>query len=629
MNITTIETLNYNKVKEIIKSFCVSGLGKSLIDKIQPTANLKTINHWQEETSEAKALLDIGYNIPLKGISDISHIIEKIEKEYTLEISELVQITDFLRGCKSIKKFFINKEDYAKNLSAYSLNITEMPEIEEEINTAIRNNAIQSEATKELKTIRRHKEVCEGKIKEKLEKILKNSVVREYLQENIIVQRNGKYCVPVKSQYKNQVDGSLVDQSATGSTAFIEPNAIKKYTLELEILKVEEEVEIYKILSMLTNIVYLRIFELQMNVDIIGKYDMIYAKGKYSVSHKGISPKINEDGYINIIDGVHPLIENFVPLNFAIGNDYRGLLITGPNAGGKTVVLKTVGLLTMMAMSGFHIEAKIGTNISIFKNIFVDIGDNQSIENSLSTFSSHMNNLSNIIKKSNKDTLVLLDEIGSGTEPKEGASLGIAILEHLYKKGAIILVTSHYGEIKTFSEKHQDFENAAMEYKIDILEPLFKLKIGKSGNSNAFYIAEKMGIPKEVREKAFNYISNKEYETKKLWDNKVVKNKEIVNDDVEIKKIFSKGDRVILLDENEIGIVYEPLDKENNVTIYFKKKFKKVFYKRIELQGKAEDLYPQGYDLNTLFTEYKERKLEHDIERGSKKVLKKIMKNTN
>ncbi len=626
MNIKTYETLNFDKVKDNIKEHCVSGLGKTLIDNIKPSHDRKVIEHRLKETTEARNLIDNGYNLPLKGISDITNIIDKIEKDYTLEIEDLLKITDFLRGCKSLKRFFQNKEGYAQNLTAYSMNITEMPEVEEEINNSIKNNTIDSNATKELKTIRRHMEVCEGKIKEKLEKFLKSSQNKEYLQEAIIVQRNNKYCVPIKSNYKNAVDGTMVDQSSTGSTIFIEPNSVKKSTAELEVLKIEEQVEIYKVLAMLTNVVYLRLFELKTNIDVIGKYDMIFAKGKYSANHKGIEPKLNEVGYINIIEGVHPLIQNFVPLNFNIGEKYRSLVITGPNAGGKTVVLKTVGLLTMMTLAGFHIEAKAGTDISIYNNIFVDVGDNQSIENSLSTFSSHMENLSNIIKDTNKKTLILLDEIGSGTEPNEGAGLGIAILEHLYKKGAIILATTHYGEIKSYSEQHMDFENACMEYKKDTLEPLFRLHIGKAGNSNAFYIAQKMGIPEEVRKKAIEYIETKDYDITKLDDSFVLKAKDVSQ--IEEKKAnFEKGDRVKLLDENEFGIIYEPMDRENNLTIFYNKEFIKVNYRRVELQGKASDLYPKDYDLSTLFTEYKDRKLEHDIERGSKKALKKLMKN--
>ncbi len=625
MNEKTLCTLNYYDIKELIKNHCVSGLGKDLIDKIQPSFDYGLVQHWLNETSEAKNLLDNGYAVPLKGVSDITPLVIKVEKDGTLEVEDLIKITDFLRGCKSIKKFFENKEGYAKNLCSYSLNITEMSEIEAEINNAIKGSTIDSNATKELKHIRRHIDICEGKIKEKLEKFLKSSENKEYLQDSIIVQRNGKFAVPIKAMYKNKVQGSIVDASSTGSTIFIEPNSVSKHTAELEILRIEEQVEIYKILSTLTALVYSRLYDLQMNVDVIAKYDMIFAKAKYSVNNGCIMPKLNKNGVINIINGVHPLVENFTPLNFNITKDYRALIITGPNAGGKTVVLKTVGLLTLMTLSGFHIKANIGTEISMFQNLFVDIGDNQSIENSLSTFSSHMQNLSEIIKKSNRYTLVLLDEIGSGTEPNEGAGLGIAILEELYKKGVILLATTHYGEIKHFSEQHPDFENACMEYKQNTLEPLYKLHIGKSGNSNAFYIASKMGIPEHVRNKASEYIQTKNYDLSLLDESKKLKvdEEECVEDKFEN---FEKGDSVKLLEVGKRGIVYEKRDISNNVKVFVDGEIIKVFAKRLQIEAKATELYPEGYDLSTLFISFIERKLQHDIERGSKKALKNLSK---
>ncbi len=626
MNEKTLNTLNYLDIKEIIKSHCVSGLGKDLIDKIQPSYDFSLVQHWLNETTEAKNLLENGYSVPLKGISDITPIATKVEKDATLEVADLIKITDFLRGCKTVKRFFENKEGYSKNLCAYSLNITEMSEVEEEINTAIKGTGIDSNATKELKHIRRHMEVTEGKIKEKLEKFLKNTSYKECLQESIVVQRNGKFAVPIKAMYKNKVAGTIVDASSTGSTIFIEPTTVSKHIAELEVLKIEEQVEIYKILATLTAIVHSRLYDLQMNIDVIAKYDMIFAKAKYSANNGCIMPKLNKNGVINIINGVHPLIEDFKPLNFNITKDYRALIITGPNAGGKTVVLKTVGLLTLMTLSGFHIKAEVGTEISTFQNIFVDIGDNQSIENSLSTFSSHMQNLSQIISKSNKYTLVLLDEIGSGTEPNEGAGLGIAILEELYKKGVIILATTHYGEIKQFSEQHPDFENACMEYKQDSLEPLYKLHIGKSGNSNAFYIASKMGIPEHVRKKASEYIQSKNYDMSKLDESRVLKIEDETNNVVEKFENFEIGDRVKLLDEGLIGLVYEKKDSNNNVKVFTNDEVIKVFAKRLIIEAKASELYPEGYDLNTLFTSYKERKLSHDIERGSKKALRKLSK---
>jgi len=624
MNKSTLEKLHYYKLKEIIKGYCVSGLGKALIDKLEPTDNMKIVEQRLEETSEGRRLLDASYHIPLEGIFDVVPLIEKIDKGASLDPNELVMISNFLRGCRKVKLFIKDKEGYAKTLSSYGENITDLSYIEDEINNSIKGSTVDSNASKELKKIRRHIDICEGKIKERLEKFLKNSANREYIQESFISQRNGRYTIPIKAAFKNQVQGTIIETSAKGLTVFIEPNIVTKYTTELATLRIEESIEEYRILSTITEMIYERIRDLKINIEVISEYDMIWAKAKYSREINGIKPKINNHGYIKIIKGKYPLIKDGVPLDFEIGEDYRSLIITGPNAGGKTVVLKTVGLLTLATQSGFHIGAKEGTEISLFNKIFVDIGDDQSVENALSTFSSHVKNLAQILKESNKSTLLLFDEIGSGTEPNEGAALAIAILEECYHKGCITVASTHYGEIKNFSKEHPDFENAAMEFKKDTLEPLYKLSIGKSGDSNALYISKKMGIDDNIIEKARKYIDSKEYNYDLVKESNISK-KKIQNSTIEYN-LYSIGDKVKLLDNNKEAIVYKEINELNNITVLCDGEFIEVNYKRLKLEIKAEDLYPAGYDLNQLFVSFKERKLERYIERGSKKALKKIRK---
>ncbi|KJZ84938.1 hypothetical protein ClosIBUN22A_CONTIG81g01847, partial [Clostridium sp. IBUN22A] len=560
----------------------------------------------------------------LEGIFDICPLLDKIDKGGVLEPSELTSICDFLRGCRKIKNFIKDKEGYAETLSSYGENITELKYIEEEIENAIRGSIVDSNATKDLKKIRRQISICEEKIKEKLEKFIKNTSNREYLQEFFVSQRNGRYTVPIKAAYKNHVQGSIVEVSSKGSTVFIEPNIISKYTVELVALTADESVEEYKILSTISEMIYERIQSLKVNIDVISEYDMILAKAKYSREINGIKPRLNDCGYINIIQGRYNLIENCIPLDFQIGDSYRSLIITGPNAGGKTVVLKTVGLMTLAVMSGFHVSCREGSEMSVFDKVFVDIGDNQSVENSLSTFSSHVKNLAEILKDSRKNTLLLFDEIGSGTEPNEGAALAIAILEEFYHKGCITVASTHYGEIKNFSENHPHFENAAMEFKKDTLEPLYRLHIGKSGDSNALYISEKMGIPESILKKSRMYMGNKNYNYEKLKDSKIKINSEEKSFNAEVS--FEKGDKVTILDINKSGIVYKEINQFNNVIVFVDGDFKEINYKRLKIEFKSIELYPEGYDLNQLFVSYKERKLEHDIERGSKKALKKIKK---
>ncbi|AJD29015.1 endonuclease MutS2 [Clostridium botulinum] len=626
MNKETLEKLHYYELKEMIKEYCVSGLGKRLIEKLEPSSNIKIVNQRLDETSEGRRLLDASYNIPLEGIFNVLPLIEKIEKGASLEPTDLTMMSNFLRGCRKVKLFIKDKEGYAPTLSAYGENICDLSYIEEEINRSIRGSVVDSNASKELKKIRRNIDICESKIKEKLDKFLKNSANKEYIQEFFISQRDGKHTIAIKAAHKNKVEGTIVETSSKGTTVFMEPNVISKYTSELTVLKAEESVEEYKILATLTEMTFERIKDLKMNVDVISEYDMIWAKAKYSKVINGIKPKLNDYGYIKIIKGKYPLIKDSIPLDFEIGKDYRGLIITGPNAGGKTIVLKTIGLLTLAIQSGFHIEAEEGTEFSVFKKLFVDIGDNQSVENALSTFSSHVKNLAEIIRESTKSTLLLFDEIGSGTEPNEGSALAIAILEELYHKGSITISTTHYGEIKNFSKEHPDFENAAMEFEKETLEPLYKLSIGKVGASNALYISKKMGLYDSIIDRARKYMDTKSYNYNLIEDSKIIKNKELQAEEDFYE--YSVGDKVILLENNESAIVYKERDRLNNVTILYNKEFIDVNYKRIKLELKASELYPEGYDLNQLFISYKERKLEKDIKRGSKKALKRIKKET-
>jgi len=624
MNNATLEKLNYNELKEIVKSYCVSNLGKKLIDKLVPSKNIKQVQRMLKETSEGRRLIDASYHMPLEGIFDISSLIDKMEKGGILEASELTTIGDFLRGCRKVKTFIKDKEGYAETLSGYGENIADLKYIEDEVNIAIRGTIVDSNATTELKKIRRHIAICEDKIKEKLEKFIKSPGNREYIQEFFVSVRNGRYTVPIKSSYKNFVQGTIVEASSKGTTVFMEPGVISKYTTELISFKSEESIEEYKILATLTELIFQRLHEIKINIEVISEYDMILAKAKYSKEINGIEPKLNDYGYIKIVKGIYPLIKDCVPLDFEIGSKYRSLIITGPNAGGKTVVLKSVGLLTLAALSGFHICAKEDTEISVFENIFVDIGDNQSIQNALSTFSSHVKNLAEILKESNKNSLLLFDEIGSGTEPNEGAALAVAILEEFYQNGCITVASTHYGEIKNFSEKHPHFENAAMEFKKDTLEPLYKLHIGRSGDSNALYIAKKMGINEEIIERSKRYIETKEYNYELIQEIKITKKTKDENKVHEYN--YKVGDKVLLLDKNLSGIVYKEIDRFNNITVLFNKEFIEINYKRLKLELTAEELYPEGYDLNQLFSDYKERKLEKDIIRGSKKGLRKFRK---
>ena len=628
MNLDTFEKLQLNEVKELVKVYCVSSLGKSLIDKLEPSGNYFVVKKKLEENKEARKVLESSNHVPLEGLFNIYPVIYKVEKGMVLDIAELISCEDFLRGCRKIKSFMLDKEFYSPTLSSYALNITECESIEEEIKFSIKNNKISSEASKELKKIRRSIDICEGRIKEKLNKFLTSSTNKKFIQEFIISKRDDRFVVPIKSSFKNEVDGTVLDTSSKGSTVFIEPSSISKYSLELITLKSEESIEEYKILSYITELIYDKVREIKLNMEIVSQYDMVFAKAKFSQNNKCITPKINNNGYTNIIKGKHPLLKgDVVPLDFQIGNKYRSLIITGPNAGGKTITLKTVGILTLMTQCGFDIPAMENTEISVFEKVFVDIGDNQSIENALSTFSSHIKNIADIMREANKSTLILFDEIGSGTDPNEGASLAIALLEEFYQMGCIMISSTHYEEIKHFANKHPDFENAGMMFNKETLEPLYKLVIGKSEDSNALFISKKMGIKDKVLQKAKTYMDNKDCDFTLVKENKIL-NKVVEKENLVLTDFlsFEMGDKVELLDFKDFGIVYKPIDKFNNVEILYKDEFININAKRLKLQFKAKDLYPKGYDLNSLFVSFEKRKLDRDLERGSKKALKKIQK---
>ncbi len=515
MNDNTFSKLEYFSLVEHLKTYTSSNLGKNLIDKLYPSPYIKVVKKRLQETAEAKQLLSSVGGVPIQGVGNIDFLIEQVEKGIVLECGDLLQVGEFLRGCRKLREFMTAKQNYAPTLANYSLSITPLKNVEDEISQAISKGRVDTSASTELKRIRRYIDVEQTKIEERLEKFVRAN--KNYLQDAFFSKRGEHYTVPIKASYKNQVDGTIIDTSNKGTTVFIEPKVIQKHTATLATLKIEESMEEYRILAEITDFIFNSIQQIKINVEVISEYDLIFAKGKYAIAIDGIMPMVNNYGYTNIVDGKHPLLEGaVVPLNLTIGESYRSLIITGPNAGGKTIVLKAVGLLTLATQLGLFVPAKQGTEIAIYEKIFVDIGDNQSIQNALSTFSSHVKNLSSIIKQTNKSTLLLFDEIGSGTEPNEGAGLAIAILEEVYKKGAITIASTHYGEIKNFSQMHPDFENAGMRFNPDTLEPLYQLVIGESGESNALFISKKMEVPTHVLERAKLYIETKNYNYDKI-----------------------------------------------------------------------------------------------------------------
>lgn len=635
------ETLEYGKIKEMIKEFTASDLGKKRIEKLTPSTDMAAISTMLDLTSEGKNILSKSPHIPLHGLHDIEELIAKIEKGGILYPIDLSKISSFLRGCRKMKKFMNNHDYTAPTLSSYRYNITEFSEIESEIESSIEGSRVSDKASNELSKIRKKIAIMEDRIESKMQNILGSSKYKQYIQDFFVSKRNNRFVIPIKSSYKNQMEGTIVEASATGATVFMEPAAITKLTNELSILKAQEESEEYQILATISGYIALHIKEIKINLEVMAEYDFVFAKAKYSNSIGGVEVKINNNDYIRIVKGKHPLLgEVAIPLDFEIGKDYRTLVITGPNTGGKTVSLKTIGLLTLMVQSGLHIPVAKGSEIAIFDRILVDIGDKQSIEQSLSTFSGHMKNIIEIINKSRYSTLILLDEIGTGTDPSEGAALAAAILDELYRNGAITIASTHYGEIKDYADQHQGFENGCMEFDPKTLSPLYKLSIGKAGNSNALWISERLGMRSRVLEKAREYIESRQNvgvnEVKYEIDNtdlklpkkkeKSVLNKKINTD--EDKNALKKGDSVIIGNTDEKGIVYEVDDEYGNVVVLVRNEYKTFHKKRLKLHLKGEDLYPPGYDLDIVFVPYKKRRLEHDLSRGAVKNVQEFNERT-
>lgn len=623
MNQETYDKTQFNMIKEKLMTYAISYYGKEQIKRLQPSSRLDVVKKRLQETAEAKALLLANLHVPFMGLNNIEHLTNQVEKGFILEPNELVSYADFLRSSRLIQSFMQKNQFIAPLLARYSESLLLFSDIEDEIYQVIRNNQVENDASRELRKIRRAIQECEKEIELKLHSFLRNVQNKPKIQESIVVKKNDRYTIPIKATYKNQIPGTVIDASSKGTTVFVEPTTVAKLNDKLYQLKMEEATEVYQILSSLTGLIAEQMISIQSNLEVVAQYDMIFAKAKYSREINGIEPAINQEGIIEFVNVKHTLLaDKAVPLNLSLGKEYRGLTITGPNAGGKTVVLKTVGLISLQTMIGVQIMADAGTNIAIFDQIFVDIGDQQSIENALSTFSGHMHNISEILAKTKQNSLILLDEIGSGTEPNEGAALAIAIMEAFYKKGSILITTTHYGEIKRFSEQHEDFLTAAMAFDSENLMPKYQLILGKTGESNAFWIANKMNLDEQVVKLAQNYLHDRNYSTKKEGSfQKVKKQKEQT-----IFPAYEKGDRVFWTEKKKIALIYELIEMTDDVVIYFENEKITVHKRQLKLERRAKDLYPKNYDLDSLFDNYHDRKRQRDLERGSKKAHKNLRK---
>lgn len=491
-----------------------------------PTFNQYQVTNLLELTNEATSLIYRKGNMPLSDLPNIEISVKSLESGATLSISALLNIARFLKISREVKEYFSSGDDI--DLSSYQ-KLSDIFEaiytnksVEEKIYSVILDeNTIADNASSKLSSIRRQAKKLEQEIRDKLNSFIHSSTYSKYIMEPIITIRENRYVLPIKEEYKSQVKGFIHDVSSSGSTVFIEPISVFDLNSEISNLKIEEEIEIERILAELSSMLYDYTESMKSNISTLGDLDLVFAKASYSLDIDGICPKINDEKFVDFKSARHPLIDKnvVVPIDISIGNDYSCLVITGPNTGGKTVALKTTGLLLLMAYCGIYIPVKESSSIYVFDNIFVDIGDEQSIQENLSTFSSHISNIVEITNNVTSNSLVLVDELGSGTDPIEGANLAISILEYLFKANAITICTTHYQELKNYCLTHKGFQNASFEFDLDNLKPTYKLLIGIPGKSNAFAISKKLGLNEEILKSASSLMKSQDVSIEELMKN--------------------------------------------------------------------------------------------------------------
>ncbi|MBF1177072.1 MAG: endonuclease MutS2 [[Eubacterium] sulci] len=516
MNQKALETLEYKKIIAQLKREMGSAASAKLADELTPLTSEKIIKEELRSTTEAVDLIVRKGPLPTGGLYDIREALLLAKKGGSLTMRQLLEVQNVL-GISSEVVAFMHDDALPelKYIGEMVDLIVEFTALEKEISRCIlTEDEMADNASPKLKDIRRNIHQQNQAIKNKLSRIITSSSNKTYLQDAIVTMRDGRYVIPVKQEYRSFFPGMVHDQSKGGATLFIEPQGVVELNNKLRELEVEEQLEIARILAELSSRVAEHYREIRSNLELLTKLDFIMAKGKLSCKMHASEPKIDADGELRLISARHPLIEykKAVPVDIRIGGDYRTLIITGPNTGGKTVSLKTAGLLVMMAQSGLHIPASHASTLPIFGEVFADIGDEQSIEQSLSTFSSHMKNIVSIIDKASYDSLVLVDELGAGTDPTEGAALAIAILERFYDSGALTMATTHYNELKKYALATSGVENAAMEFDVETLTPTYRLLIGVPGKSNAFEISKKLGLSESVIERASEHIKHGDME---------------------------------------------------------------------------------------------------------------------
>ena len=540
-----LNKLEYNEIIDVLEKHCKTYLGKNLCDSLKPSFSFELVDVLLNETKEADTLLHQKGSPPFYETDELEKYIKILKSNQTLSIKGLLNIGMLLRIARELKEYFYdNNTSSFINLEKYFTLLYSNPSIEKSIfDKIVDESTISDNASKKLSSLRRNRKSLEQEVKDKLNSYIHSSTYAKYIMEPIVTIRNNRYVIPVKEEYRSYIKGFVHDTSSSGSTLYIEPTSIFDLNNKINHIKIEEDLEIEKILHQLSASLYAYTTELDNDLNLIANIDLIFAKAHFGIEINGITPILNNEKFVDLHKARHPLIDKdkVVPINIGLGKDYVSLLITGPNTGGKTVALKTLGLLLLMAYSGIPIPCSEGSNICVFTYIFADIGDEQSIQESLSTFSAHMKNIVEITKKANDNSLVLLDELGSGTDPVEGAALAISILSYLKSINALVCCTTHYQELKEFALVTDGFENASFEFDIENLKPTYKLLVGIPGKSNAFAISKKLGLDEQILNVANAHLKEDKVSIeellKNIYDNKLKVEKQVEETEKNLRQV--------------------------------------------------------------------------------------------
>lgn len=616
--------IEFDKIKEIWMNLAVTEWAKEKISGISFCLKESELRKQLNDTTNSRNLIEKLGMPPLQNLSEIKDILTIAEKGDCLTPYQLERVANVLVVIKRFKSYLDRGKMYENPLAYYGENLDALEELQEEISRQIRGSMVDDFASKELEQIRGQIVKCEEQMKRKAEQLMRSN--KECMVDHYYTLRNGRVCVPVKKECRLKISGSVIDKSATGNTLFMEPASVAKYYEELQTLKICEENEVYRILYILTAMVAESVTAVKENITLIEKLDFILSKGKLSIDLDAAEPSINTERRIVLKDARHPLMDKrlTIPLQFEIGENARGIIITGPNTGGKTVAIKTVMLTCIMAQCGLHVTCK-EADICMNNSYLCDIGDGQNIAADLSTFSAHIKNVLEVLREVNKDSLVIMDELGSGTDPAEGMGIAIAILEELRKSGAIFLVTTHYPEVKEYADKARDIMNARMTFDKETLQPTYQMVIGEAGESCAFYIADRLGMPNEMLRIAIkaaygenavdNYLFQKEDTAIEKRNITQISKEKKKKGNVKHGAKYKLGDSVLVYPDKKIGIVCEPVNEKGVLRVQLPGKKIWINHKRVKLHVAASELYPADYDFSIIFETVENRKIKHDMER--------------